>query len=173
MRDQDCPEVWVAAHGFNGRYEVSSHGRVRSLLHPKGVPWKGGALILRVRVTAESRERVFLGRKDVHVPRLVLLSFVGDPPPGCECAHLDGDPRNNRLSNLAWVTHAVNMSHQVAHGTRRAGSRHAQAKLTDADVIQIRRRVGEGQTQRAVADAFGISQSLVSMLFRRTAWRHL
>lgn len=173
MRGQDLQEHWVPASGFVGRYEVSDLGRVRSLLHPKGVSWKNGPKMLAPRVTREGRERVHLCRIDVHVPRLVLMSFVGAPPAGCECAHLDGNPRNNRLDNLAWVTHAENMAHQIPHGTRRQGIRHAQAKLTDDDVAAIRQQVAAGAAQRAVAASFGISQSLVSMLATRKAWGHL
>lgn len=173
MRGQDIQERWVPAIGFVGRYEVSDLGRVRSLLHPKGVAWKAGPKLLAPRVTRDGRERVYLGRADVHVSRLVLMSFVGEPPTGCECSHLDGDARNNRLSNLAWVTHAENMSHQLIHGTRRQGVRHAQSKLTESDVLEIRRKAADGQSQRKIAADHSVSQSLVSMLARRLAWSHL
>lgn len=173
MRGHNCQEVWVPAYGHQGRYEVSSFGRVRSLVHPRGMPWKCGPKLLQPRVTEEGRERVYLARKDVHIPRLMLLSFVGLPADGQECAHLDGNSRNNVLGNLAWVTHAENMSHQVAHGTRRFGSGHAQAKLSDAQAREIRSMAAAGMNQRVVAEQFNISPSLVSRLHRRVAWRHL
>ena len=61
---------------------------------------------------------VALGRGNSRcVHELVLLAFVGAKPPKHECRHLNGDPADNRLENLAWGTRSENIKDAVAHGT--------------------------------------------------------
>jgi len=56
--------------------------------------------------------------KYMYIHQLVLLTFVGPCPVGMQCAHLDGDPSNNKLSNLKYVTAKENTQHQIGHGRR-------------------------------------------------------
>jgi hypothetical protein len=58
---------------------------------------------------------VGLGTRGVH--QLVLRAFVGPPEPGHIGRHLDGDPTNNALINLAWGTHSDNTKDSLGHGT--------------------------------------------------------
>ena len=53
------------------------------------------------------------------------------------------------------------------------GGRSNLAKLTDADVLEIRRRYAEGALQRELAAAYGIRQTNVSQIVRRQTWTHL
>lgn len=55
----------------------------------------------------------------VTVHRLVLEAFVGPRPDGMECRHLDGDPANNRLANLAWGSPVENASDRKRHQVER------------------------------------------------------
>lgn len=119
-------EVWKPIVGFEGEYEVSNLGRVRTVEHvvvrrngiPQSIPArirktyahpKTGHLAVRLR----SRDRVF--RSGVH--QLVLEAFVGPRPEGHEGCHHDGDPTNNRLDNLHWGTKSENNLDRVRHGT--------------------------------------------------------
>jgi len=61
--------------------------------------------------------RVNLGGQKKLVHRFVLETFVGPCPEGMEARHLDGNPANNRLSNLCWSTHKENVRDQYKHGT--------------------------------------------------------
>ncbi len=107
-------------------------------------------------------------RKDKHtqrVNRLVLLAFSGIRPDGKEAAHLDGNKSNNRISNLAWKTHTENIADKKRHGTYTCGECHHKAILADADVLAILEIIGKGNmTQRKIAFAYGVSESLVSKL---------
>lgn len=95
--------------GRDPRYAVSSLGRVRG---PSG-------RILRPNMADGKYAQVRLGAKStwksVHI--LMLEAFVGPRPPQCECRHLDGNPRNNTISNLAWGTRSENALDRTAHGT--------------------------------------------------------
>lgn len=119
-------ELWKPIPGYEGIYEVSDHGNVRSLdravtnrlghvQHRKGVtlkpgPGKHGRLFV-VLVRGDDT------RWNVPVHRLVLLAFVGEPPAGTEACHNNGDHLDNRLCNLRWDTKSANTLDAVKHGT--------------------------------------------------------
>lgn len=102
-------EEWRAT-GING-YEVSNHGRVRSLPRKRT---RGG--ILRPGISS-GYQMLSLGGRSRLVHRLVLVAFRGPCPEGLECAHLDGNRFNNALANLVWVTKTENEAHKRLHGT--------------------------------------------------------
>lgn len=116
------PEEWLPVVGYEGLYEVSNRGRVRSLDRFIGRRfWPGKQLSLAlhtfgypmVGLSRQCDKRVVC----VHV--LVLQAFVGPRPPGAEACHRNGNPSDNRPENLYWGTHADNMRDMTAHGTHR------------------------------------------------------
>ena len=134
-------EIWKPVPGYEGRYEVSDIGRVRSLDRAvicmgeiKGayVSRKKGR-VLRPGPSNYGHLSVVLGRgKTRMVHELVLRAFVGDPPDKHECCHNNGDPTDNRLSNLRWGTRSENIRDAINHGTwmtdaRRAGQEKGRA----------------------------------------------
>lgn len=120
-------ETWKPVVGYEGYYEVSDFGRVRSLDRSskrglrKGqikTPYPLDTGHLRVRLSFNSKSRAFL------VHRLVLEAFVGPCPAGMEgCHDPDPDPANNRLANLRWDTRSSNQLDSVKHGRHRSARR--------------------------------------------------
>ena len=106
------------------------------------------------------------------IHRLVLEAFRGPQPSGCIACHLNGDRTNNDLSNLYWGTHQSNSDDAVRHGTKARGEA-LKAKLTEADVIKIRRSRADGVSLRCIAEQFGVSQSNVRAIVEGRTWRHL
>lgn len=109
-------ESWNPVVGFE-RFEVSDQGRVRSsddrMLSPRVST--GGYLVVTFNVN---------GRKETRrIHRLVLEAFVGPAPLGTFGCHVDGDPANNRLSNLRWDTQANNLRDVVSHGRHHCSNR--------------------------------------------------
>jgi hypothetical protein len=104
------------------------------------------------------------------VHRLVLEAFVGPNPEGMVCRHLDGNPRNNHVGNLAWGTHVENGADQYTHGTRARGTRVRAAKLTEDDVRLIREST---DLSRALAVRFGVSKSAINRARHGHQWRHV
>lgn len=106
-------ENWLPIPGFEGRYEVSDQGRVRSLA-------SGTPRLVSTRIGFGGYRRVTLylnGRRwhrTVHV--LVALAFIGPRPDGMEVRHLDGDQLNNCRSNLTYGTPTENHLDTVRHG---------------------------------------------------------
>jgi len=177
--DSTHGENWKAVPGFEGLYEVSDLGRVRSLWCaaarqncPRKTP-----LMLKQGTTAYARVDLCKDRvrtpTQVHI--LVLTTFVCPRPAGMEGAHCDGNSRNNRLTNLAWKTHVDNEADKKLHGTAPVGERHGRAKLTAADVAMIRASWvprSKTQDQRALAERYGVSVFAIQKVVARKTWTH-
>lgn len=118
-------EAWRPVVGYEGRYEVSNYGAVRSLSRvltlSDGREQHHQGRYLNLNVITKGYHQVALydgdsNRKYHKVHRLVLEAFVG-PGDGLQCRHLNGVPGDNRLENLAWGTASENIEDQVGHGT--------------------------------------------------------
>lgn len=174
-------EEWRWIPEFEGLYQVSSLGRVRSV--DRKVPCKRrGTLAVRGRVLRArgSISNPYPGvwlcagrnrRRFATVHTLAMEAFVGPRPDGQEVRHLDGNPRNNRLDNLAYGTSAENKADAERHGSLAHGERSGQSKLTAEQVEQIRARLADGESQESVASDYGVTQSHVSRIHRRVNWR--
>lgn len=139
------PERWLPIPGYEGHYEVSDHGRVRSL--PRKILRSDGATQpIRGRILKASggkgHQHVNLALGGVHnslwVHRLVLEAFVGPCPPGQVCCHWDDNPANNHLRNLRWGTKGDNTRDAVRNGIHWRTSRTRCARnhpLAGANVI--------------------------------------
>lgn len=107
---------WRPIGGFEGYYEVSSDGQVRSAMRRKGS--KGG--VLKAGTTKAGYKLVSLWRDgrglSCNVHRLVAAAFLGPCPPGMEVRHMDGDPANNVATNLRYGTSSENNLDIVRHG---------------------------------------------------------
>lgn len=160
-------EVWKPVPGYEGVYEVSNQGRVRSLdryVECVG-PIKGRYLskkkgrVLRPGPSNYGHLSVVLGRRQTRmVHDLVLRAFVGAPPPKHECCHNNGDPTDNRLENLRWGTRSQNNADAVLH--QRKG------KLSEAQIKNIRARInseGRGIGRRLAAE-YGVHETTISAI---------
>lgn len=111
----ESTEEWRPVIGYEGRYDVSDRGRVRSLLHGspllmKLIPSNKGDY-LRVQLWKDGRG------KTQWVHRLVLEAFIGPRPDGMVTRHLDGHSRDNGRENLMWGTQKQNIADKKTHGT--------------------------------------------------------
>lgn len=106
-------ERWKVVPGYSGRYEASTDGRVRSIS-------MGNGIILRQRMRAYRYPCVNLYGEDVskteYVHRVIAKTFIGEPPPGHQVNHKDGNKLNNRADNLEWVVPKKNMKHALDTG---------------------------------------------------------
>jgi NUMOD4 motif. len=105
-------------------------------------------------------------RRRCPVHRLVLAAYKGwCPHADYVCRHLDGNPMNNSPDNLAWGSVVDNVRDSIRHGTAvciRKGEIHPRAKLTDAEVNEIRHRALAGEKQADLAKEFAVHQTHVS-----------
>ena len=175
-------ETFRPVVGYEGVYEVSNMGNVRSVDRVitdalgRRRRLKGKDLIavvnhgnryLRVALLSPGRPQVIR-----YIHTLVAEAFIGPRPEGAEVAHRDGSRTNNRADNLRYATVAENQADRIAHRTSNRGGRHGMAKLTCDAVVEIRRRLANGETQQSVANAFGMSAGMIGRIHRWEAWQH-
>jgi len=150
--------VWSRRGGWLNR-PVGPWRRLRTNLHQNGYP----CLCL----SANGKSRTF------YLHTVVLRAFLGPHLEGMQCRHLDGNKWNNRLENLRWGTIEQQHADKRRHGTSPRGSRRSDAKLTESDVVKIRRRAGKYGERRKLAKEFGVSRILISDVANRKVWRHV
>jgi len=117
-------ERWLPIAGFDGAYEVSDQGRVRSvsrvIIRSNGTRHTHRGTVLKPGVQRSGHMLVSLKidavghTRDVH--KLVLEAFAGLRPEDMECCHNNGDPADNRLVNLRWDSKSENGLDRVRHG---------------------------------------------------------
>ncbi len=130
------------------------------------VPAKGGYLVITLYQS---------GRKAQHyVHRLVLLAFVGPCPVGMEACHGNGNRGDNSLLNLRWDTKKANQADRVKHGTDNRGENNQRAKLTAAQVLEIRALWATGNyTFAQLANQFGVLIPAIWSIIQRRTWKHI
>ena len=174
-------EEWRDVIGFEGLYQVSDYGRVRTLTANGRFPI--GTMIGSVKSTGYV-EAALTNREGIKVYRrihqLVLDAFVGPAPDCLECNHKNGVKTDNRLDNLEWITRSENHIHRarvlglVATGENlaRRGEINGSAKLTKAQVDEIREVYRDGRiSQTSLAQRFGVHQTQISKIIRGGQWR--
>jgi hypothetical protein len=120
-------ELWQPIEGYEGLYEVSDQGRVRSLDRLKTFQGRWGTTtnrikgrVLRPSKTLSGRWQVNLSKDNqpwvVGVHTLVALTFLGPRPKGFDIDHVNGNPIDNRVCNLEYVTHQENQKRAYAMG---------------------------------------------------------
>lgn len=114
-------EIWRTT-SRDPMYEVSSYGRVRSvdreIIRSNGVKLPLKSRILRPWSGSSGYLQVYLSnRRAVMIHHLVLETFVSPRPEGLEGRHLNGKMHDNRVSNLEWATHSINVLDRITHGT--------------------------------------------------------
>ncbi len=181
-------EIWKAVPGYEGSYEVSDLGRVRSLdritlqrTRWGGVMerhWQGAVLAPRVNPQGYFRHILYLGlgeKRDCSAHEIVALAFLGPRPDGFETRHLDGNAANNTLANLCYGTTKDNAADRLTHGRQHdnKGEKHGNHKFKIDDITEMRRMVAGGCTQTEVAEIFDTSQGVISAIVNRKAWRHV
>jgi hypothetical protein len=167
------PERWLPAVGYEGFYEVSDLGRVRSIRHQTARGMQGG----RIRKPQKAGRGYRALKLSVHgkitteyVHQMVLAAFVGACPKGKEVLHGDDDRTNNRLSNLRYDTHKRNQEEASERGRSAFGERNGMAVLTEELVAEIRSAADAGVQQIAIAEYHGISRAQTCRIVNRRLW---
>lgn len=172
-------EIWKTIAGYEGFYDVSSHGRVRShdrvVVTVNGITQRRKGVIMRPALRA-GYPFVLLQVKNkiqqVHVHRLVASAFC-EKPEECDVVnHIDGDKTNNNSENLEWTTHRGNARHAIDTGLReiKTGERAACSKLTQIEVDEIRRKLAGGQTGASIAREYGVHVMTISNIRNGKSW---
>lgn len=145
-------EVWRDVPAYEGRYQVSNLGRIRSLITNrvlKASPIPSGYLTVSLH-----RDGV---QKTHAVHRLVATVFCDRAPEKVAVNHIDGVKQNNAAVNLEWVTPKENTEHGVRMGLICGAPR----RVSDADRALIRAARGRGQSIRSLSREFRVDRQTV------------
>lgn len=161
-------EIWKDVEGYDGKYQISTLGNVRSYAY-------GHARTLKPSPNELGYLRVFLCKygliKTLRVHRLVAEAFMPNPKNKPYINHIDFDPSNNRVENLEWCTQKENMRHCIDSGRFSRGEAHYKSILKNSDVKKIRASNGISQVQ--LGKIFKVDQSVISNIINRKKWTHI
>lgn len=173
-------EIWKPVVGFEGLYEVSDLGRVRSLGRISYRRNRWGPMeytckscILKPTIVRDRFQVSMHGTKGQvsrKVAHLVAEAFIGKRPPHKHVCHNDGNSFNDSASNIRYDTPLENNLDKYSHGTMPIGEGHHAARLTDDVVIFIRKC---NISDRKLAKILGVSKSTVRSARIGETWRHI
>lgn len=171
-------EIWTGVPGYHSRYLVGERGRILSLVRRTEcgkviyrdkakfmAPIPSGGY-LNIMLSNEQGKRIW------RINRFIATVFIPNPNNLPEVNHLDGDPYNNRVSNLEWCTRSQNMKHlySVLQRGHVCGEASAKSSLTNDDVARIYLMSG---TNNSIAGMYGVSSKCISNIKNGTSWRHV
>lgn len=167
-------EIWKPIQNYDGIYEVSNLGNIKSLNYRKS----GKESILKQGIIRNGYKDVALWNHGIvkypMVHRIVAIAFIPNPNNLPQVNHKDGNKSNNHVGNLEWCTSSENHRHALKEGLRvppcLKGEKHGQSKITNKQAIEIFHTKG---LQREIAKQFGISRDIVSNIKTGRCWKHL
>lgn len=157
-------ERWAAIKGYEGLYEISDRGRIKSF-------YSDPPQILTCNINTPGYVQVGLYKNKklslVKVHALVLTTFISARPLGLVCDHLDGDKENNHVANLEWVTQKENVQRGGMIKNRNG------CFLTDQQVLAIREKGAKGATHLSIAKDYFVDSSTICRILSRKTWNHI
>lgn len=175
-------EAWLPVPDYVGLYEISDHGRVRSVsrcvARKAGPGDPRGPHTLRL-CGALKRQRLSAGypsvslcrdgvRRTFRVHALVAAAFLGARPHGAHVRHLDGNPENNCVQNLAYGSPLENASDERRLGRLRTGDRNPSTKICDADLPALSEKRASGMSLRALGREYGVADATILRALSRS-----
>jgi len=175
-------EIWKDIKDFEGLYQVSNFGRVKSLAKSWNLQngkyfskeekiMIGGFNTFGYRhVTLMKNNKAYC--KKIH--RLVAEAFLDNPNNYPQVNHINGIKSDNRLENLEWCNQSHNMQHAMSIGlkTMRTCEKASRAILTNAQVLEIR-QLKDKLTGVEIAKIYNVSKHTIYNIFRNRSWYDL
>ena len=167
-------EIWKDVIGYEGLYQVSNLGRIKSL--KRAIKQKNYTRIIKQKILKPLKIHGYshvhlsvLGKaKVIKIHKLVTSAFLGKIGTGLEINHIDGHKDNNEISNLEYCTKSENAIHAFRLGLRKSGIEHHSAKLNGAQVKEIKE---SSLSQRKLAKIYGITQSNIWAIKANKTWK--
>ena len=164
-------EIFKSIPGYDGMYEVSNYGRVKSLkrkIHKFLKPAANHAGYLVVALSKDGKV------KQYKVHRLVLMTFNPvENMDKLDVNHKDGNKLNNNLDNLEWCTRSENINHSYQNGLQKVVTNpHGTFNVLNQEQLnRIYELHSEGLTDKEIANIIGCSRELVGRKIRKAGLR--
>jgi len=172
-------EVWKDVKGYEGFYQVSNMGNVKSLKRTVPHP-RSKVITYRERIMRPSDTngykllRLSRNGTSTHflVHRLVAMHFLHNTKNSPEVNHIDYDRSNNKADNLEWCTSHENKQHSA---DKYRGSNNGTAILKEAQVVEIKSVLSNQQrpTYLEISSRYGVSAACIQKIASNKIWRHI
>lgn len=165
-------EIFKDVIGYEGLYQVSNLGRVKSLSNNKLKKEK----ILKQNVSNCGYKQVCLSKKNKYktytIHKLVANNFLSNNDNKRTVNHINCIKTDNRLENLEWCTTSENTKHAYNNGLINVSKaeNHVNSKLTNVQVLEIR-AIGRSLKQREIAEMYGVSQVIISNILNKISYK--
>jgi hypothetical protein len=176
----NLPELWLPVIGYEGLYEVSDAGRVRSLgrmiRHSRrGRRFQCGRILSPGSGAGYPSIQLCKNGTQfrVSIHQLVAAAFIGKCPDGHQVNHRNGIKTDNAASNLEYVTPKQNKLHAKLMMGCSLGQRNGSAKLDPDKVREARRLSKQSVSQSKIAERFGVTQGAIGNMLRGETWAHV
>lgn len=173
-------EIWKDIIDFEGLYQISSFGNVKSL--PRIIKYKNGrhrpfsGCLIKGGKTPTGYVFVNLKKEGYkesnYIHRLVAEYFLQNIENKPTVNHKDGDKSNNHYSNLEWCTHSENTIHAFNTDLMKKGQDCSYSKLTEYQVLEILENK-QCLMKKELAEIYGVSKSCIGSITFRKTWKHL
>jgi hypothetical protein len=171
--DKPSEEVWKDVKGYEGIYQVSNFGNVKSL----GNEFTRKERFLKLSPQSKGYLTVVLQknatRKMILVHRIVAEYFLSNPLNKSQINHINGDKTDNKVENLEWVSHRENLDHAIKNNLTLKGEKNRNSKLKDVDIIKIHSLLQKGTTTKELSESYNVSYSTIDGIRTNRYWKHL
>lgn len=175
-------EVWKDIVGYEGYYQVSNLGRVRSLNrlvpHGKGdsMRFLKGKILNQTNTVGYKAVGLRKNNKVVFskVHRLLAIAFIPNPEDKPCVNHIDMNRSNNIINNLEWCTYSENTIHFFENGRKAArNENHGLSKLSNEDVVNIKSRLKSGEKGITLAKEYVVTTATISRIKNGKIWNNI
>jgi hypothetical protein len=173
-------EIWKDIQGYEGLYQVSNLGRVKSmemmLFRGKGYYKKP----IKIRKLTHGKNGyysvVLMTKKRFYVHRLVAKAFLQNENNYPCINHIDGNKLNNVVTNLEWANYSQNSKHAIKNGLSKmpstVGEKNSQSKLTNGQVYEIK-YVLKGLNHLEISKIYNVKRSTIQAILSNRNWKHI
>lgn len=171
------PEIWKDIEGYNGDYQISNRGRVKSLKCNSGSKESPPYILKDKKDHGYRRIALYKNNnpKFYRIARLVAMHFVSNPKNKSQVNHINGDKTDDRAINLEWTTPKENTRHAHNMGLvdSAIGENASGSKLTSKQVVNIKKLLKQGVTQKEIAKKYPVTQVSIHKIKHGKTWTHI
>ncbi len=163
--------------GNEGDYmRETIYNHIKKHIHRLDIDYEKAIVNNRIiKVDDYDEENVKLGYKYVRLKNVIGFIKWGEEAIDMNIKHIDGDKWNNKPCNLELVNPRKEIDYTIVEPKRKrsAGNKHPSTKLTESEVLEIRRLVLEGVKQTVLAERYKVAKDTISKIHTRKCWRHI